>query len=243
MILLNELTDFDWLLDCYSNKNTKPRIIGDFVPHNYSAYCKILHKMFEDPNYTNLKFTYQDVRNGLVRIEDEDYYSNNIYSSEIPSFKLNRTKRVTWKELSERFGVEYNSNIKDGSFSQVFKSSAPIYLYGGNEGTMDKEDIDKLLPIITKHSNSRAYYFFFTFLCTKDYEDELFKGDLNEIYELSEMHRNYTPTYFWDEKKEWLVWTDYDLEYTIVCGTNELINDILKNEYFEAFKIELDLEI
>lgn len=267
MELLTDKSEYKWI-DYYSdgwNNNVKTHRLRECVPKNFPAYCKVLHKMFEDPNYNDLKLTYQhanrrkktiiaarNIRKIFKRLlgkadkmtildwlgQDEQAFG----------LELNRNTRVKWKDIAERLDIDYNADIKESELLSAFKKhmgepSFPIYIYGPDEGTMDQEDVDNLLPLLKSHSKTDDCFFFFTLLIDPTEDDKLYKGKLDEIFNAYKQNDEFTPTYWWSAKREWLVWTDYDLSYTIVCGTEELINDLLQNDYFESFKVDLELEI
>jgi hypothetical protein len=67
----------------------------------------------------------------------------------------------------------------------------------------------------------------------------LFHGVLHELGAfLKEKAYQITPEYWWPPNNDWCVCSDYDLKFTVVGGSRELIANLLKNDVLECLEVQ-----
>jgi hypothetical protein len=72
----------------------------------------------------------------------------------------------------------------------------------------------------------------------------LYLGPLEQLQRfLKETDRQFTPEYWWPEDRSWCVCSDYDLPFTIVGGSNQLIDSILTNPDLESIRVTPDTRV
>ena len=83
-------------------------------------------------------------------------------------------------------------------------------------------------------------YFHYDLIATLGYEsDLLFEGKLIDVfatYNLESVHGS--PTQWWPEDRGWFVCSDWDLTFTLVGGSEEIIDELISNLDLEAVRVE-----
>ncbi len=224
---LTDLSPFNWIGES-TDQDSHPESIWGFVseylPVNYAAYCKIFHAIYEDLSVADKSKTWDEV--GL---------KGDLESSD-------QIERVTWQDLASRYSLKFHSEINQDSFALNFpKGSWPRHLIAPLEGTLDEEECSQLVDALAPSTNGQACYFY----CANAGDSEtLYQGDLGEVDGLASEGDYYiTPTYWWPEDKSWTVFTDPQYTFTIVGGTQALIESILAEPILEAVRVELKTRI
>jgi hypothetical protein len=66
----------------------------------------------------------------------------------------------------------------------------------------------------------------------------LFRGVLDELPNfIARGEYQFTPEYLWPADHSWCVCSDYDLTFTIVAGSTELVSNLLNNATLEALEV------
>lgn len=189
------------------------------IPRGFQAYCKILHSMYIDETVSDkseLWDTHEDVEPTL-------------------------SSRIYWKDISKELGIPLKPEINGFTFWCHFNKNWPRYLVSPEGGTMDSDSLDQLIELLPNHESC---YFYYHLLKSESYHPRLFLGKLSEVNQLIQQDDlRGTPTYLWSEDNRWCVCTDYDLDFTIVGGTEELIEEICANETLETLRVELTTRI
>jgi hypothetical protein len=233
---MNQLTDLsplNWIGES-TDQDAHPESIWGFVseylPVNYPAYCKIFHAIYEDTSVPNKSITWDEVGNKGI----PDDFEN--------------VTRITWQDLATKYGLEYHAEINEASFTENFpKGSWPRYLLAAVEGTLDEDECSELVALLALVTNGQQCCFYYDPVVRStehDFVGTLFTGDLADVDELSSDGNEYAaPTYWWPEDRSWTVFTDPGYVFTLVGGSQELIDSILKSEHLEAVTVELTTRI
>jgi hypothetical protein len=81
-------------------------------------------------------------------------------------------------------------------------------------------------------------------MATENFEDKLFRGRLPETKEKFPGVNDYqTPTYTWPENHSWCLYSDYDLEFTLLGGPQSLIATMLTDQVVEAIEVFEDTRV
>ena len=127
------------------------------------------------------------------------------------------------------------------TFTRNFRGRIwPRYLIGPNEGILEDEDCKELVSIIKGYYNSEYCYFLYNMLATNDYENDLlYEGDLEDIFEVRSIENVHaSPSTWWPKDRRWFVHTDYDLTFSLIGGSCELVDALVEHETLECIKVE-----
>ena len=189
------------------------------VPNNFESYAIALHSFW--------------VNNKIPALELEE-----TENEELPEDDF---ERVKWKKFFELKKVKFE-------LENAYKSSSEFYsqfrqmnneLYPG-EGLMDKEHINSLIEIVLKLYGNQEIELFYTFLATTDWEkDRIYQGKISKLYELFDNEElRLTPSLIYPKEKNWVVNTDYDLSFSFIGGTKELIGELVSNNQDEIYELK-----
>ena len=242
---LKDLSPFNWISES-TDQGLHPEspwsYLSEFLPINYPAYCKIFHTIYEDLAVTDKSITWDeaDKRRGNTQSKD-------VLISGDPGETF-EGQRITWQNLVSAYGLQYHPEITQDSFTENFPNGSwPKYLIAPAEGTMDEDECPQLAEILESFNKEQPCFFFYNSLAQRNSGDSggtLFTGNLSDVDALAGEEDYYlTPTYWWPDDKSWTVFTDPDYAFTLVGGSQELIDAILSNEYLEAIAVELATRI
>ncbi len=196
------------------------------LPPSFSSYFKLLHPFFIDTTIEDLAITWDEARNDHFKEED--------------------LKRICWKDLANEFNLRFVPEISWWSFYyKAFKKrSPPRYLIGPYEGSLENPELGILEKILTEYTaKDESVFFCYNFLATTNWEGNnpwvLYKGYLKEINDFKNLDEvRLSPTYWWPESKKWCVCTDYDLTFTLIGGSQDLIKKLSNTHNIEGFIVK-----
>jgi hypothetical protein len=234
---INELENFDWIKNDLWVLGKRPdglegHTIRHCLPPLFSSYFKLLHPIFLDTTIEDLTITWDEVRNDHFKEED--------------------LKQIYWKDLANEFNLSFIPEISWWSFYyKAFKRrSPPRYLIGPYEGSLENPALGILEKILTEYTaNDEDIFFCYNFLATTNWEGKnpwvLYKGYLKEINDFKNLldEVRLSPTYWWPESKKWCVCTDYDLDFTLIGGSQDLIRKLSNTHDIEGFVVKENTRI
>jgi len=161
-----------------------------------------------------------------------------VYGGVTPGSRL---APVRWRELCLKLDIPYASTLSSFSFTRRFESGSwPRYLIGPEEGSLAPRERDALISVLSRHTHVSRCIFHVWLLATTDIqEDLLFSGSLQEAAQFPDEVSGVrlTPTHWFPEDCSWLVCSDYDLAFTLVGGSEPLIQDLLRNRSLECIRV------
>jgi len=237
---LTDLSPLNWISES-TDQGLHPEspwsYLSEFLPSNFEAYCKIFHTIYEDLSVTDRSITWDeaDRRRGNTN-------SKGVLISGDPGETF-EGQRITWQSLASVYGLEYHPEITQDSFTENFPNGSwPKYLIAPEEGTLDEDECSKVVEVLESFTKGQPCYFFYNLLAQRSSSDSagtLSTCNLSDVDALSGEKEYYlTPTYWWPEDKSWTVFTDFDYAFTLVGGSQEIIDSILNNEHLEAVAVE-----
>ena len=121
----------------------------------------------------------------------------------------------------------------------------PRFLIGPNEGNLDSRELSDLLSVLRHFTGTQDCFFRFSeipFLTTN--KPILFRGVLDELPAfLTKGDYQFTPEYWWPVDRSWCVCSDYDLTFTVVAGSKELVSRLLKHDSLEVLAVSSQTRI
>lgn len=189
------------------------------VSNKFEAYCKVFHPFYISKRKSN-------------RLVSREIYEQKFYEEN----DLTETKEKSWNEIAKTYEItlnnESNTNIFENKFIEI---GWPENLYFPTEGFLPQNQFIELLDILKKFTHNQVIIY-------QQIPHNNWKNDKTEDFQLANFDEtlNYFTGegfigYLGDEKKNWMVYTDTDLSFTIIAGSKYLINSI-KNSSLESFE-------
>lgn len=117
-----------------------------------------------------------------------------------------------------------------------------------DEGTMDIETVKEIVAVFQSFTPDSCY-FQYDLLATTFYNEghgngHLFYGPLQEVFDLynSKEHVG-SPTYWWNENKNWCLYTDPDMDFTLFGGSRNMIDKLKANASLECIEVDRDTRV
>lgn len=215
---LSGLKEYEWIreetVEMLSGKQQGTRV-ENFLPNRFTHYCKMIHPLYRDP-----------------QIQDEHLLWSACTPKQAEAIQLG--ERVRFAALAKKDEVDCSNDLAAASLMQKV-NVVPRYLITGDEGEIEPDSLNALVQVLHQFSEKESCYFWYEGLKTEDYAAALFYGKLNEVAELSThagLHG--TPTYWWPADKAWCVYTDTDLDFSVIAGGHELIEALLADDFLEC---------
>lgn len=221
--------------------------IGQCIPPNFESYCKIFHP-FEvtpdepdilEPNneygrQVNLTFSNNSETGFEIKEIGKDGKEIDILERQKQRIKEYNSKRwdfVTWKSIADKYGLIFHNEINPQTFVDKFqKIGWQKNLNFPNEGYLPRQLLIKLLKLLKAVNSSDQVYIYQMVPHTiwKDNKDcDLVNCCLSEVLEYFD---NDFIGYLYSVDKSWIIFTDTDLEFTIVGGNKQLIDILLSSD-------------
>jgi hypothetical protein len=224
--------------------------VHHLVPATFASYLKILHPLYRAeategddtvadapsmPEHLNLEAILQLA----ARIDPEAEVFVRAMAGPDPA-----GERLWWREIAVRLGVPYGPSITDLQFHRDLPDAEM------NEGTLDVLTTRAMVETLAAATIGPVFYRFFPIPWL--YGGDTFTGDLEEVlrfFDPAELNlaqegewppEPMTPQWWWPADRSWLVRTDYDSIFTVVCGTDELIARAAAHPDIESFVVGVD---
>ena len=215
---MDNLDAYQWIQEETVNFQTDEQEgsrVENFLPHRFNHYCKIIHPLYRDP-----------------QIEDENLLWSDISPEQTVEIQLG--ERLRLMELAEKYGLKPSKELSAASL-MLKLGATPRYIISGEQGEIEPESLMALIQILEHFTGEENCSFLYDLLKTKDYAATLFQGKLAEVIELSNSGGlRGTPTYYWPADRSWCLFSDIDLDFTVIGGSRELVDALLKDEFLEC---------
>jgi hypothetical protein len=220
------------------------------VPMGFPEYCKLLHPIHEDLSIADHEITWNDTQ-GSVRLPDSWTEAQRQQYLHLRSRLTilrgaspveSPIRRLRWKELADRYGMDFSPEVDEESFRTIFPVSWPRYLVGPDHGNLGEETRLRVVTLLAPFTGNQPCYFYFEPIPV---EDVVYRGALIEVLNverivdptLSPSYTGLSPTYWWPEDQTWCVYSDYGLPFTVVAGSEQLIDTFLGDRVLECVRL------
>jgi hypothetical protein len=232
---------FEWIrsgrteLIASNNPNWKGNFVSHLLPKNFEAYAKLLHSI--EANYENIDNPLSEREIAILKIPPCEKLRSFVESLR----EEHRGPRIRWETLARLFGVPFESEICHEWFQAIMKEPGcwARFLFGPGDGNLDTKELSETLSVLRTRTVSQDCFFRFAeipFITTD--KPILFRGVLDELSTfLANGKYQCTPEYWWPADHSWCVCSDYDLTFTIVAGSKELVSDVLNHASLEALPV------
>ncbi|MFH0177074.1 hypothetical protein [Streptomyces cacaoi] len=155
-------------------------------------------------------------------------------------------ERLRWADLAKRIG---DPVVPQGLYpcfrcfpSMKGSDIKPGSIEGPAEGSLDRPTWDQLIRFLTVHSPQGAHtacLAYYNPIITRDFEKGHVRsgrlGDAQSLFDHPDILS--TPSNLWATDRSWVIYTDYDLWATKVCGPRPLVEALLTDLEIEAVRL------
>ncbi|WP_421383144.1 hypothetical protein ACOJQI_02285 [Bacillus salacetis] len=232
---LTDFSSFQWILEETERVdfiNWQGSFVYHFIPERFSHYCKIMHPIFRDLNVTDENLLWSDCD------PDEEIDFNN-------------SERLSFKDLAFKYDLKYTKEFSSHTICHLHGTrfpKCPRYLLFPSEGTMDEGTLRRMLPLLQSFT-SGSCYFQYHLLAVRNYREDhgngyLYHGGLKDVVGLcSSKDHPVSPTYWWDENREWCLYTDPDLDFTLFGGNKRMIDKLKGDSLLEVIEVDRETRV
>jgi hypothetical protein len=224
--------------------------VAHCIPPIFPAYAKLFHPINEALSIKSDDLIWQDEERhasaGLdapktpiaQRIQEVIDRSTLVYGHAGPQ---SRPVRIRWARLAQHLGLPFVPTLSSWSFTRQFPNGSwPRHLIGPQEGNLIGTDRDVLVSILRQHTKVDHCFFHVWLLATLEWtEDLLFEGTLDDasLFPDEVPGVRLAPTHWFPKDRSWLVCTDYDLTFTLIGGSEKLIDGLLNCSNLECVPV------
>lgn len=219
----------------------------------YPSRAKVFHAIWENPTDQS-STTYDEIEKEAIAAGVAPRMVGDTNLSEMttltgvtggPSSQPPGWRRLLWADLADRWDVHLDASQvapEQAFHPRLDSGSWPVSIQPPTEGSLDWESYERLMAITGRATASDAIYVYSTVL--QWYGDTGLAHPLLEAT-ADELLDNYASSpaagsgqNWWPADRSWLVYTDYDLSTTNVLGTEDLIAEIVSDEFLETVHID-----
>jgi hypothetical protein len=157
---------------------------------------------------------------------------------------LKNTKKLTWRELAQRYGLIFHNNINPTSYSNKLKQIGyPQNLYFP-QPYLDEMESNELISVLKKFTPSLKFCFLQFELINEAYKFD-FKYDFLDNILSDGDDKKLKSDYLLCKEGNWVIWSDIheDLQLTLVAGSRDLIESLKIESNFEIQECTLDTRV
>lgn len=231
------------------------------VPPRYDAYCKVLHPIFELTEIEDRDVTWDEWERRDRGATDAKFETGNasrdaaltglvegstLWKQGVEPDELENARRVSWRELADRYGVTWGAEINGYSFHKTFAGSWPRYLAGPEDGEVDRAEREVLVRLLDPFTSGDCFFWFWlmkTGRAKGTYEDELYVGRLDDLTAAIDELDMGSPSAFWPADRSWFAAIDYDLDFTLLGGSRAVIDELLAASDLECIEVKAETRI
>ena len=214
----------------------KGNCVSHLIPKSFVAYAKILHRI--EPNYSYIDNPLTERENVILKIPP----CNKLRSFVESLRKERQDQRIRWTTLAQLLNVPFAPEVCHEWFRTNLEDTAcgPRFLCGPDDGNLCPDELAEVLSVLIRFTGRQDCYFRFFQYSNLALNDEpfLFCGVLEELGTfLTEGKHQFTPEYWWPADHSWCLCSEYDLTFTLVGGSREMISAVLNNTVLEALEV------
>ncbi len=219
----------DWSKKAISNPMMKGNTIEYVFPAKFEKYCKLFHPFALSPDFEKMKGEEwkMDGKRAIEYLEGRDFEHSNAIDTYVP-----KPQSLLAMLYSQKFDKRFTVDTLTGNWG----NSQPKWLLCPDEGTLDNSILPELTKLLSKYSDSPNCFFHYVVYAIDTYEETIFKGLIDELPKTVDIGLAGTPNTVWTDSKEWYLYTNYDADYTLIGGTEKLIDEIISSEIVEALE-------
>lgn len=197
-------------------------------PLIFESYAIILH-----PFWINWKVK-ELVESGFIYTEEQTYKRD--------------FQRVSWREFFKIFDRDFDfdtANLTQSELKEeISKKEWPVYIWYPAEGDCETLELKFVIKTLVDLYGNQPVNYYYCLLKTESWDKEIiYNGSLTEFDQLKTMDDvRDNPTAIYPDDQSWCIVTDYDLPFTYIGGSKELIHRIIQTNDFDIYEIEPKFE-
>ncbi|MGP4071017.1 hypothetical protein ACTWQB_00510 [Piscibacillus sp. B03] len=230
---LEDFKELEWIDEEVATQDSEDLKVKHVVPNRFSHYCKVLNPIFRDEKISDESLLYRDC--------DPD------------SVELTFGEKLSYKDLANKYGLSLSKEFSSSTIAEAL-GGYPRYMILGGEGTIEEDAFQEVLSVLKLFTPQEQCYFHYSFLkiigVIHNFDNHehglLYEGSLDDVraaYDKGDHVGLGSPTYWWAKDQSWCIHTDYDSDFSIVCGSKELVEALLSNPEIECIQVDLDTKI
>ena len=196
------------------------------LPNIFEKYAIILHSFW----------IFNLTKNQIKRLNLE---GKDILNSE-PEFPENEYNSISWCNFYKFKNADFElKNAVENSVDWKFPfKQMNNELYPG-EGIMDNKHLLEISSLGLKYFGDENLEVYYTFLATNNWdEDKMYRVKTSELINLIENEdTEKTPSLIYSIDKNWAINTDIDLQFSVIGGNENFINELINNNPDEIYAI------
>ena len=253
---LQSFADMDWIKEGVIPHVGDGCSVASCIPAAFPAYAKLFHPICEDLSVADDGSTWQDeeVKSAFDKpaskspteqvLQDILREATTVYGGAQPSATL---RQIRWAKLAEQLDMPFVATLSSWSFTRRFPGGSwPRRLIGPDEGFLQTLQRDMLAKILRRHAPIDHCFFFVWHLATTSLESDLiFEGSLSDVSLFPDKVDGvrFTPTNWFPADRTWLIHTDYDLTFTLIGGSQSLVDDLITDPFLECVAVQPETRV
>ena len=157
-----------------------------------------------------------------------------------PEFPENEYNSISWCNFYKFKNADFElKNAVENSVDWKFPfKQMNNELYPG-EGIMDNKHLLEISGLGLKYFGDENLEVYYTFLATNNWdEDKMYRVKTSELINLIENEdTEKTPSLIYSIDKNWAINTDIDLQFSVIGGNENFINELINNNPDEIYAI------
>jgi hypothetical protein len=235
-------SEFEWIRT--GRREFPPRndphwkcLVHNLVPNQFEAYAKILH---------SVQASYKNIDDPHPLTEPEIAVLKIPPCTKLRSFieglrEQSRGPRIRWKTLAQLLSVPFEAEICHEWFRASMEDPIcwPRFLLGPDDGNLNAEELPEVLSALRPFSSSIDCFFRFSeWPFIGKGKPLLFRGVLDDLTAfLANGKYQFTPEYWWPADRSWCLCSEFDLTFTIIGGSRNLVSAVLNNSTLETLEV------
>jgi hypothetical protein len=209
--------------------------VSNLLPQSFEAYVKILHPI--DADYRGVDNPLSPNEIAILKIPPCEKLKSFVVGLREKSLGT----RVRWKALAELLDVPFAPEINIEWYRAKLEDGWcwPHLLSGPDDATLGEDCLAELTSVLAQFAGDQESFFRFSrWPFAPEEKPRLFQGTLLELSPfLQAEHYQFPPEYWWPTGRAWCVCSDYDLQFTVVGGSRDLISNLLANAVLECIEV------
>jgi len=193
--------------------------LSGMIPGSYEAHAVAFHSFWVNSNVPADQIMIMKDYNG--DINEDDF------------------KRTSWKDFfaskEQPFELETAYVSSEAHYKRFTQMSNELY---AGEGLLDEEYIHSLVEVAGELYGSQEIEAFYTFRLTRDREDRVYEGVIDELpLLLKDKDVLLTPSLIYAKDESWMVNTDLTAPFTFIGGEKKLITALVEKHPAEIYEM------
>lgn len=206
--------------------------VSGLIPAQFESYAKILHSI--ETTYKNIDSPLAGRESEILKIpkcEELRFFVESLRAERLGP-------RIRWETLAHLLRVPFQAEICQEWFRTTMKEPGcwTRLLAGPGVGLLNGEELIEVVSVLAPFTGNQDCFFRFSEMATN--KPFLYHCVLDELRGfLADEKYQVTPEYWWPADRSWCLCSDYDLAFTFVGGSKELISSLRASSVLETLEV------